>query len=174
MYNINLGQTFSHVIYLELARLIVSWQWVTEVLVVPSSLGCPASRRLFPTLPARRNTLLSVNPAMKHFGYTSSSMKYTFSNLVLPSSYVTTTVPRPFHQTLLTIPRANILTFIIILFVSTLTTDPLPFGMSPVMTMSSTSSLKCYHVLISLTFGPSLDFSDACARRSLPGWRFNF
>jgi hypothetical protein len=23
--------TFSHVIYLELARLIVSWQWVTEV-----------------------------------------------------------------------------------------------------------------------------------------------
>jgi hypothetical protein len=23
--------TFSHVIYLELARLIISWQWVTEV-----------------------------------------------------------------------------------------------------------------------------------------------
>jgi hypothetical protein len=27
----NLDTTFSHVIYLELARLIVSWQWVTEV-----------------------------------------------------------------------------------------------------------------------------------------------
>ena len=29
--------TISHVIYLEFARLIVSWQWVTEVLYTRSS-----------------------------------------------------------------------------------------------------------------------------------------
>jgi len=148
--------------------------WViASPLVAPFSLGHPADRRLLPTLPARRNTLLSVRPAAKPFGYINSSVKFTCSSLVLPSCYVTTTVPRPFRRTPPTIHRASILTFVTTLSASALRMVPLPFGVSPVMTMLPTSSLRHCPAPISLAYGLTLDFGDACARRSFSGWRFD-